>query len=218
MGHTCRRIGWLVLASPVVLGVASCRGSDDTTEAPGDLRAFNPITAYPAVWQYAGFGAALLEIDARYVRSDGTINAYAEYQPQVSYAFLRPAADAREDLPIGARPPSWQRVEVLIAKPRTRRVQEGNSTYNYRMKGMERSFLASSDRRGDVVPPPQCGFAAVWRVAVERGFPSDGVARIRYTREDDLPTYTFWVDTVGGIELDADCQLTEDRGPKGRAP
>lgn len=124
---------------------------EETYPIAGDPTRFDPVAGIQEVQAKVGAKAILLSVNARSVRSDGTMDLNATYSPAPSadYTFLVPLDKAPEDQtapPIGAgRGPNdvWtQEVRVKVYKPGQRlhvRRMSGNSSseYSYTNEGMD---------------------------------------------------------------------------------
>lgn len=203
-----------------VVAFASGCPNKDTAKPPGDLRHFEAVSALAAVRKFAGGAdARLTELDGMYVRSDGTIDAYADYHPRIEYEFVLAGAPLESDKPIGAGGGGtrYQTVTVRIAKPGWSHVTTVHSEYTVRRKGMERSFGTASDSvLDDVVDDPRCTFTDIWNKAIDEGVTPDAVAHIEYEDGwgDAGPTWELRISDIDvKIELDADCEVTEAHVP-----
>jgi hypothetical protein len=167
---------------------------------PGDPSRFDPIAAFPAVADFAGRDYQLYRIDIQYVRSDGTLDTYADYYPYVNYYFFREARPANAR-PIGAggnaEGVQYEVVEVEISRPGFRR--------RFTNLGMNRDVQSlTGSKPGSVIRNPQCSLAELWRVALTHDAPESAVAVIRY----DANGYHFEIyDTAVDLQFDDECQL-----------
>jgi hypothetical protein len=195
----------------VVAIATSCFADNDndlkgTTDPPGgDVHAFDPIAAIPAVTQFAGGAAQLVEIDARGVRSSGTQDLDAAYYPETDYEFIRPAQQ-HSDLPIGAQPVSTplERVRVQVANPNFVQVAGEGTFFN---RGMKKDISSTTDEPPSS-PFSPCAFAALWQVAQTKGAPPDAVARIAYSGA----TWKFDIaNTSISLSFDEKCALAPDQ-------
>jgi hypothetical protein len=167
---------------------------------PGDPSRFNPIAAFPAVADFAGREYQLYRIDIQYVRSDGTIDTFADYYPYVNYYFLREVRPANAR-PIGAggnvEGVQYEVVEVEISRPGFRR--------RYTNLGMNRDVQSLTGYKpGGVIRNPQCTMAELWQVALTRDAPESAVAVVRY---DDNGYHFQIYDTGIDLQFDDLCQL-----------
>ncbi len=188
----------------------------DTKELPGEPRAFDPFLFYPEMQEYAGDGAQLVEIDVALVRRDGTLDLQADYspKPEVTYEFVREVPrpdDAPPPGVSGSTGTTWfESVTIRAYEPGQQRQitrTEGNTrtTVRYRNEGMERTVGSTSNAAVENAPTPACGISEMWDVAIERGAPPDGVARIHY----DASGYRFSVTgyPAATLEFDIACRL-----------
>jgi hypothetical protein len=187
-----------------------------TTELPEgqEARAFDPFEALPGVTEYAGPGARLVSIEVGLVRADGTQDLEAGYtpKPDTTYTFAREVPRPANAPPPGAggssTGPWFEEIEIRAYDPgQRRRVETTTSsrrtTVQYTNKGMERRVSDPSGSAPEYVEEPACAIADLWRVAIERGAPEDGVARIAY----DSQGYRFTVSGFVALEFDAGCEL-----------
>ena len=190
-------------------------GMADTREVPGDPASFDPIASLGGVSDFAGSDAQLISIDARFVRSDGTMDLTASYTPgpRVNYEFALPTDPPADAPPVGAGGGStwYLPVTIEVYQPgQWRHVTSmggGVSTeYSYMNKGMDRDTSSPTTSPREFVPEPTCSFADLWQVAIQqKEAPEDAVATITY----DGRGYYFRISDLGISEyFDADCQLT----------
>ncbi len=163
---------------------------------PSDTHNLDPFTALEAARLHAGKGARLAAIEARFVRSDGTMDLHADYtpSPEVEYRFVAPAESEGAPLPPvgagGAHGAAWvQDVTVRGYRPgRVSRVQRTTATsrteYTFRNEGM---VVDTGSKRPGSLPeglaPPQMSTKRLWELAIASGAPSDAVATIEYDKD-----------------------------------
>ncbi len=195
----------LLIAGSVVIcgGIPAVVGSilfEQVWLMPGDPRNFDPIAAYPAVADFAGRDYQLYRIDIQYVRSDGTLDTFADYYPYANYYFFREVRPANAR-PIGAggneEGVQYEVVEVEITRPGFRR--------RYTNLGMNRDVQSlTGTKPGGVIPNPQCTMAELWQGAITRDAPESAVAVVRY----DASGYHFQIySTDVDLQFDERCQL-----------
>lgn len=207
-----------------VLLVTACVGKD-TTKPEQDLHSYDAVAGLDQARTFAGGAEAkLIQIRGDSVRSDGTIDAYAEYRPSIHYEFLRPAPQ-NEDLPVGApgRGSGYETVRITVMKPGWTHVESNGNERDYRRLGMERDVRsASKSELDDVVDDPRCTFAKLWQVAAAEGVTTDAVADINYEMlhaVNPRPGYEFVIREIDvRIELDADCQIVKSMVPPAESP
>jgi hypothetical protein len=199
----------------------ACACEKQGTTPPGDLNRFDAIAALPEVTAYAAPGAQLLSIEARHVKSDGTLDLEAPYEPVVLYRFvgqLLPEGRSEPGHPLGAQPPASPantHVLVRVERPHRRVVGQdvgpGRGSHFVYRRGMLR-FETRRDEY-DVVPPPSCSFVGLWEQARDRGVPPEAVARICYDRRG----YVFSIEgTDHAIHFDAGCRpIAPEELPEG---
>lgn len=163
---------------------------------PGDPAHFDPIAALPEVKKYAGEDVHLIDVYARYVRSDGTLDLNAKYEPYVTYRFYR-----KLDAPPPDAPPLGAGGGAQWFLPITVRLQTPEMAF----LTMHRYELApTSDPPQADVPEPTCSFAALWSIAIEREAPPEAVAVIQYGSSG----YSFSIeDTNIRLRFDHNCGL-----------
>jgi hypothetical protein len=183
-----------------------------TVAPPGDAMRFDPVQALSEVEAFVGGGVKLVSFDARMVRSDGTMDLKATYQPPpaADYVFTKIVSAPETAPPLGTMPASstWQeRITVKVSRPGQRffvTSKEGGLTlkYNYVTKGMEKNVSDPAISPTPTLPSqPICLLSDLWRQAIQRGVPQDGVATITYNSRDyrfkqygNVKTYTFGLD------------------------
>lgn len=187
--------------------------SDEVWLVPGDPDNFDPISEYTMVLDYAGDDARLTRIEALFVKSDGTLDLNASYEPAptVVYYFYRPTRD--NNAPAGTAPSDaiWHsQVTITISQPFAWSVATQDSDQDgFSMMlnlGMDR------DRYVEVLavaPPtletPRCSFADFWDTAIETSeADSNAVATIIY----DQTGYHFLIQgTTVNLLFDNNCEL-----------
>jgi hypothetical protein len=194
---------------------------DPTVTPPGDVRAFDPIANYEAIKQYAGENVQLVEINAIYVRSDGTLDLKADLKPgpNVEYKFVREIKPPGEAPPIGAgvgeSGMQWQTVDVNVGNVGqtvyvNRMGGSVNARYHYTNKGMQRTEGSPSGTNYETtIPDPVCSFASLWKQAIDRGAPAEAVAVISFVERG----YTFEIrDTDFEMTFALDCVTRSFKG------
>lgn len=189
---------------------------EDTREVPGDPSAFDPILHYDELTAYAQGEAesvGLVELEAYYVRRDGTLDLTAEnYMPRVELEFVIPVPRPADAPPIGAGGSADDRYEqqVTISAWRpgqmrtvTRTGGGVSTTYTYKHLGLARDVDDPRKATAETIPAPTCTFKQLWDVAVERGAPAEAVAIITYNEDG----YDFNISDAGVfLRFDADCR------------
>ena len=66
----------------------SCNIIENTDNIPDNKNAFDPIIAIPEVSAFAGDNVVLRSLVAYLIKTDGTIDIDAEYEPRVQYIFI----------------------------------------------------------------------------------------------------------------------------------
>lgn len=151
-----------------------------------DPERFDPSQALEAARAFAGPSSELLEFEARFVRSDGTMDLTAAYHPSLEYEFVRPNTNP-DEAPVGTGKGdrAFERIDIDVHEPRWVHVQRfgGGCSGTFKDLGMRRdsSFggREAYDRRA---PVPGCSLAAVWKLAREaKQIPEGAVAVITYS-------------------------------------
>ena len=215
---TIRFTGVLVLLGSLLTGSWACpdEAKVHSADPPGDHARYDPFKVIGAVQDFAGAEAKLLSINARFVRSDGTMDLEADYEPYAVYTFLRTLA-ADSDRPIGAGgSASHERVQIRVGAPGyISRQSTGSTNVKIRLphKGMVEVGKSKAKKKDldKVLPPPQCTAKGLWASAIELGAPKDAVAVIGYQKHG----YTF---RIKDLELkhnfDFSCQPGRERSAK----
>jgi hypothetical protein len=163
---------------------------------PGSASSFDPIALYPEILQYAGTDNQLIYMQAKYVRSDGTLDLYANYDPEVYYYF------AHEIEPPGGRKPIGVGSAPEGSYYETVSVSVDNDEFPFTMD--RSSFQSTTAEDKSFVSAPACSFADLWEIALERGAPQSAVASIYY----DDSGYRFSIDgTSTNITFDVNCKV-----------
>lgn len=187
----------------------------ETIAVAGDAANFDAVQELDTARQLAGDDLILIGLRASYVRSDGTMDLTATYNPspRAYYTFLR-----QVPRPDNAPPPGvggagvgdwYERLEVEAYRPGqasfvTQRSGASTLEYTYVNQGMLLD-VADPQILADVeaLPPPTCSFASLWQLALDRGFPADAVAVIEYNADG----YTFSITGVGRLSFNMRCNL-----------
>jgi hypothetical protein len=178
----------------------------------GDAANFDPIASFKSMQAFAGEGAQLVEFEAYFVRSDGTLDLTATYNPspRVSAEFVMEVEPPADAPPVGAGGGgTWYReVEIEAYRPgQTRRVSSSSYSYSYTNEGMTRDIDTPRSFTPTVISPPVCPFEALWRAALAEGAPAEAVATIEY----DEDGYDFYIRDVGvRLTFGPDCEPTDD--------
>ncbi len=200
---------YLFIGKLVIPFFESGGGNADTQPVPGDPAKFDPVAALPGVLAYAGENSQLTSLEAYYVRSDGTMDLTANYNPYANYETVHKVPTPADAPPVGAGGTingSWyMRVDIKAYEPgQWRHVTSGSSEYDYMNKGMEREEYKPTTSVPDILPTPVCSFASLWKVALEHDAPANAVATISY----DTRGYHFSIrDTSVSFDFDNDCRL-----------
>ncbi|HVO41555.1 MAG TPA: hypothetical protein VMT34_02975 [Aggregatilineales bacterium] len=187
-----------------------------TRALPGSAGAFDPVASFAAVSAFAGSDAQLTSISAANVRSDGTLDLNATYSPapRVDYEFVHEVPRPADAPPVGAggtgTGPWYEPVTIEVYQPGARRhvtrIGGGVSTsFDYVNDGMTRDTDSPTTSLSDpIVVAPKCGFADLWKVALQNDAPKDAVARIDYKAAG----YSFSISALKVyLQFDLDCRL-----------
>lgn len=191
---------------------------EETYPLASDPKRFDPFKGIAEARSKAGTGARLVEVEASFVRSDGTMDLTATYKPapRVTYTFEVPAEKAPSDAPpIGAgRSPGdvWlQRVRIECYEPGQRRsvtrISGGSrSQYQYTNEGMDVDRgTPQMGKLPEDIGDPKVSTVDLWKAGLAKGAPADAVARITFDKDG----YEF---SVTGF--DARVELDRDGKPK----
>jgi hypothetical protein len=186
----------------------------NTRPVQGDPAKFDLIANLPAIYEWVGTDAKLASMFVRYVKSDGTMDLFADYAPTVSLEFVRPIQNT-SDKPLGAGGTEsgivYETVWVTISTPNQLRTQTTitngrRSSVSYIQRGMELSARGTSENAPVTLPMPACSLKQLWAIALEEGFPSDAVATINYS------TWGYSIDIKGtdyDLDFGFDCKKRE---------
>lgn len=188
---------------------------DEVWLVPGNPDKFDPIANYEEISSYAGENASLLQIESYYVRSDGTLDLNASYEPapSVFYTFYRQTGTIDADAPTGVTVEdaiNYRYVWVRITAPfqwtfATQGVAGEGVGYDLNL-GMDRD--RSVEQVGipeDSIPAPQCAYSELWQTALaESDADPNAVATIIYNASGYLFTITG---TPISLQFDTDCTL-----------
>lgn len=209
-------VGLLAIVAPNVLsglmGGIFGFSVPQTRAVMGDAANFDFSAAWGDIQAFAGADARLLEFRAQGVRSDGTLDLTANYNPRVDLEFVREVPRPADAPPLGAGGgpgPYYEPIEIEIYRPGTRRSVSSTSngvrtTYQYVNEGMVRDTNSvTTSLRGMFLPTPECTFAELWQTALDQGAPAEAVAAIEY----DEDGYTFYINGLSvRIEFDTGCR------------
>jgi len=163
-----------------MIGATSCA----SVPVPGDVRRFDPFSAFPLVAAFAGGSARLIRAGAHYVREDGTVDLEASYIPEgehgAYYSLVRPVS---ANGPIGAAA-HFQGVAVWVRRPGFRTERSGGPFQSVTWdRGMTlEGTWPADDYAKDVVPAPTCSLLNLWSMAKQHGASGGAVAVIVYDR------------------------------------
>lgn len=172
----------------------------------GDESRFDPIASLGYAKALAGPDLKFLQMTARFVKADGTLDLTEDYEPDVLYQWVGddPGADRR---PIGAGG-GGTTVRVVSVRATNLGFRPGGTTPT----GGQRYDLNLGLRRWEgtlpvskfLVPttPPSCSLKKLWKHALKAGAPKSAVATIHYNSRG----YSFEIaDTDFQLQFSRDC-------------
>ncbi len=176
--HPLRMTGLLLLTACALEG---------TAEPPMPVDKFDPSKALEAARSLAGPSTELLEFEARFVRSDGTMDLTAPYHPAIEYKFVRPNTKA-EAAPVGTgtKNRAFEVIKVKVSEPKwVNRRSFGGCSGTFRDRGMKREVSQGGQSEFDGrAPAPTCSLAEVWAAARKQAkLPDNAVAVIEFGRD-----------------------------------
>ncbi len=193
---------------------------EETYPISGNPSQFDPFAAVSDIRAKLGPKAILLDLQASFVRSDGTLDLKATYKPapRADYKFRIPLAEEPKDAPpIGAgRKPGdvWtQEVTVRVYEPGQRRSvtrTSGSSrtSYQYINEGMDFDRgSAQMSTLDEGLPDPKLSTKQMWEAAISKGSDKEAVARISYDGSgyqftiSELKFFLYW-DSGGKFDED----------------
>ncbi len=183
----------------------------------GDTSKYDPIASFAETAARAGTDAKLVKMEARLVKSDGTLDLNADYKPapQVEFTFYREVPAPQNAPPPGAvsgNNGTWyETIRLKAHRPwQSSSVRSfsgsGSSSYQYVNLGMEKDVgTPVSYLPGTATPPPACPFQKLWTTAIQKGAPQNAVSTITY----DSNGYLFEMNLEKPLLLKFDfkCQL-----------
>jgi hypothetical protein len=208
------QIGRFALTLFIIVLGTSCN-FENSVDPPGDVANFNPTEAYPKVRDYVGKKAKLIEINARYVRSDGTMDLTADYKPSLTYQFVQKSS-ASENKPVGTgtKGREYEGIEVNVSAPHwVSQSINGRAPQSKKNKGMvKRVSSAGKHKWEERAKKPKCSFERIWKKAMKVDKDTkkarDAVAVIDYNKKG----YSFVINDLNvRLFFDHKCQVDEDR-------
>jgi hypothetical protein len=177
---------------------------EPTNAIIGDGSHFDPISTYPDIAKFAGDDLQLSSIHFYFVRSDGTLDLNAKYQPHVYYYFFQRMDGRPADAPpVGAGGKlneKWYQPVSVDIRARNRPGERLDP---------QRSASQPTNTTQQAIPAPSCSLQRLWSVALAQGAPKDAVATIDY----DARGYSFRIsDTSVSLTFDNQCQYLGGTG------
>ena len=154
----------------------------------GDPSSFDPIKKYETVKHYAGGNDLhLVSIQVNYVKTDGTIDLYANYKPNVRYDFYKPiTTETNKEMPLGVKGshPGYKLIRVKISKPYRFEFwayKPGSTKGRFHLGMFKESYDVFSQPKKAF--KPNCLLKKLWNNVFEldREIPKNSVAVITYT-------------------------------------
>jgi len=180
-----------------------------------DPNHFDPFVGLAQAREFAAPDALLISIGANYVRSDGTMDLNASYNPRTDYKFVRKIPRPEDAPPVGVSGSTngqwYEPISIQVYRPGTRRsvsVSNGGTrvSYSYTNEGMVRDADdPTTSLSGEVVSDPECTAQKLWSIALENDAPADAVAVINY----DVDGYDFIISGVTNLYFTSDCKLKD---------
>jgi hypothetical protein len=182
----------------IVIFTNSCAKmfGEETYPLKSPANRFDPFVGIEEVRERVGKNAHLVEVEASFVRHDGTMDLTATYRPapRVTYKFVMPLDKAPDNAPpVGAgRSPGdvWiQQVDVDCYEPGQMRsvtkISGGSTTkYQYHNEGMDIDRrTASMGKLEPDIGAPKVTTSKLWEMAVANGAMKDAVARIKFDKD-----------------------------------
>jgi hypothetical protein len=188
----------------------------ETRKIASDASNFDPFGAYDEISAFAGQDAQLIEINASYVRADGTMDLTATYSPSpyVDYKFAREVERPGDAPPVGVagstNGPWYEPITIRAFQPGQRRhtsITKGGvrTSFDWVNEGLVRDVSdPTSSLSPEFIARPQCSPADLWKAALEEDAPRDAVAVIRY----DKNGYSFVISGAQvSLQFDMECKL-----------
>lgn len=205
-------VAFIVLTIGAIFGISILGGiwGENTWVVPGDPAKFDPLASFGEVQKFAGENLIFISLEARYIKSDGTVDLYADYNPRVEYTFAKLSDAPENNVPPGAPGYSadgqkYDLITVELSRPfQMWSVTTNGSTSSYINLGMDRDVREASfsEIPEETVLPPACAFTELWQLARSYDAPTNGVAIIEY----DEDGYDFRINGTGvDLEIDHDC-------------
>jgi hypothetical protein len=169
--------------------------------APSDARNYDPIAQFDAVYDRVGRNNLFISMEARYVRSDGTLDLWATYDPRVNYQFMRTT------LPINAKPIGAGGNAEGVQYNMTRLILDSkNDGFHLINFIMDADYWIVTQTGYEPAPPPTCPLRDLWATALAAGASDLAVATIEY----DAEGYDFEIrDTDFRFRFGVECALIE---------
>jgi hypothetical protein len=189
----------------------------ETRTISGDPTKFDPMAGLDDAQDMAGAGAKIASIRATYVRSDGTMDLTANYNPRTEYEFLREIPRPTDAPPPGvagsSSGPWYEPISIDAYRPgqvsHVTSMGGGiNTEYSYTNEGMIKEVSdPTTNPFDDIAPEPKCKFVDLWKAAMKKGAAEEAVAIIEYNADG----YSFVISGSDGISLDFDmnCKLVD---------
>lgn len=185
----------------------------------GNPATYSPITYFSEAQELAGEDALLYEMEAKFVKSDGTMDLTASYNPPPSadFTFYIPADKPKDAPPTGAGSDKYSReVNIMVERAWTthgvtKSTANTRTRYTYFNFGIAADFDEPNNFRQleKAVPTPKCDFADLWKAAITEGANPEAVSTIIYNKDGyDFRVFGDKEDLY--LKFDMSCKLTDD--------
>lgn len=180
-----------------------------------DASHYDPIASFQEAQDKAGADAKFYQLEARYVKPDGTMELTANYTPgpQATFSFYRDV-DAPKNAPpagvSGAGSNWYETINILVEHPwQSYSVSSmsggGRSRYSYFNFGIKKdSKSPTTNKPGETVDPPKCPLADLWKIAISKGADAKAVSTVTY----DTHGYKFEIVGQSEMQFSSACQYT----------
>lgn len=182
-------IGFLVILFGGIIGTVYLTSLQPNTQfIPDNPSNFNPPASLQEIQQIAGDDVRFISMTMERVRSDGTMDLNADYEPLTEYVFVRQLDEPPTDAPQNSI--SYEYVTVTI---------DGTSD-------VERTIqpVSAEEDIPERVIPPNCSIADLWQSAKSYDVPANVLATIHYSQDG----YRFVIDNLNiDLQFNEDCIL-----------
>lgn len=189
--------------------------SNYSVPVPGNPHAFDAVTSFAEVQQFAGNDTRFQGLEADYVSSNGTLDFEAGYNPapHVTYTFHQLTNAPKDAPPIGAGGSingKWMHTIDISLGKKGRYSEVGDPSNkqidsSFDSRGMDKDIgYPQPDDQEPAIAPPTCRFEDLWKVALTQKAPKEAVARITYDKDG----YDFSISSSDiDLTFDVNCKL-----------